>query len=394
MIRLTKLQLQSEISNLLKQENGLNEVLQMTLNAMMLSERNDFLLSEENLDNKGNGYRYAKAVGVGKQISLSIPRDRMGVFKPVVLALIKEQNAMMKELSFSLYSKGLTTIQIGEVMEQIYGRHYSSSSISNITKEFYGQMQSWRERSLDECYLIVYIDAIHIKVRRERVSSEAFYILLGLKEDYTREVIGIVSIPTESASGWEEVLKSLKDRGVIQVDLIVSDGLKGLDSAVHRVFKDSNIQKCVTHLKRGILNKVKPVHKQVIAEELRQVFDVTSQNDDLKSSLIRLKNMAERWGKYYLHIKKMPKKEDIGCYFTYLEYDYRIRNMIYTTNWIERLNKDFRRTLKIRNALPSIESALTLLSAVAMEKEEKCYKYPIHNFKFEERFEHAPPELL
>ena len=89
MIRLTKLQLQSEISNLLKQENGLNEVLQMTLNAMMLSERSDFLLSEENLDNKGNGYRYAKAIGVGKQISLSIPRDRMGVFKPVVLALIK-----------------------------------------------------------------------------------------------------------------------------------------------------------------------------------------------------------------------------------------------------------------------------------------------------------------
>lgn len=394
MIRLTKLQLQSEISNLLKQENGLNEVLQMTLNAMMLSERSDFLLSEENLDNKGNGYRYAKAVGVGKQISLSIPRDRMGVFKPVVLALIKEQNAMMKELSFSLYSKGLTTIQIGEVMEQIYGRHYSSSSISNITKEFYGQMQSWRERSLDERYLIVYIDAIHIKVRRERVSSEAFYILLGLKEDYTREVIGIVSIPTESASGWEEVLKGLKDRGVVQVDLIVSDGLTGLDSAVHRVFKDSNIQKCVTHLKRGILNKVKPVHKQVIAEELRQVFDVTSQNDDLKSSLIRLKNMAERWGKYYLHIKKMPKKEDIGCYFTYLKYDYRIRNMIYTTNWIERLNKDFRRTLKIRNALPSIESVLTLLSAVAIEKEEKCYKYPIHNFKFEERFEHVPPELL
>ena len=100
----------------------------------------------------------------------------------------------------------------------------------------------------------------------------------------------------------------------------------------------------------------------------------------------QLANFADKWGKLYRHIKKLPDKEDIEYYFNYLDFDYRIRRMIYTTNWIERFNKSCRRTLKIRNSFPSPEAALALITSVAIEKGEKKYAYPIHNFKFEEKF--------
>jgi putative transposase len=226
-MKLTKLQIQESISKLLSEDNGLNEVLQMTLNGMMYSERSHFLSSEDQKRNKGNGYRYAKALGFGKQISLSIPRDRLGVFEPVILALIREQNELLRELSFELYSKGLTTRQIGDITDKIYGKHYSKSAVSAITQEFSQHMQQWRERSLEKRYLAVYIDALHVKVRRERVSSEAFYIILGVREDYKREVLSVVNIPTESATGWQEVVKDLKLRGVEEIELFISDGLNG-----------------------------------------------------------------------------------------------------------------------------------------------------------------------
>ena len=193
----------------------------MTLNSLMYCEREHYL--NESNSNKGNGYRKAFAVGMGKQIALQIPRDRLGMFQPMVLALIRDQRQQLEDLSFELYGNGLTTRQIGSLMKKIYGKYYSKSAISNITSTFYNQMQQWRERPLDTHYLAVYIDAIHLKIRRGTVSSEAFYVLLGVKSDYTREVIGIVNIPSESASGWKEVLQTIKQRGVKKIGLIISD---------------------------------------------------------------------------------------------------------------------------------------------------------------------------
>lgn len=381
MIDLTKVQIQEAINQLLEKENGLNEVLQMTLNGLMYAERSAFL--EEQKENKGNGYRFVKAVGLGKQINLSVPRDRLGVFEPVILALIRDQDSLMKEVSFDLYGKGLTTQQIGEVFDKIYGKHYCSSSISNITKTFYKQMEQWRNRGLNKRYPVIYIDAIHVKIRREYVSSEAFYVILGLNEDFTREVLGVVNIPTESATGWKEVLKSLKKRGVADVSLFVADGLSYLEESIHQEFPTAQLQKCVTHLKRNVLNKVKSKHKEEVAWDIGEVFNLDYQLDTKENAISRLESFIEKWGKYYPHIKNIRVNNISDYYFSYLHFDYRVRRMIYTTNWIERLNKDFRRTLKIRNALPSYESALTLISKVAINKEEKHYKYPIYNFKFD-----------
>ncbi len=383
MIELTKVQLQASLNKLLEKENGLSSVLEMTLNGLMHTERSIYLENEGS--NKGNGYRKAFAVGMGKQIELKIPRDRLGMFQPMVLALIRDQNQQLEDLSFELYGNGLTTSQIGNVMHKIYGKHYSKSAISKITATFSDQMSHWRNRPLDTHYLAVYIDAIHLKVRRGTVSSEAFYIIMGVKTDYTREVMAIVNIPSESASGWKDVLMELNQRGVKRIGLIISDNLTALDTVVSLVYKNTEHQKCVVHLKRNILNKVASKHKEEVAADLKEVFNLDDHQDNIINAFKRLISFSNKWKKKYKHIGYLGDNEMNELYFTYLNYHPKIRRMIYTTNWIERLNKEFRRTFKIRNSMPSAESALTLLSKVAMDKEDGYMKYPIYNFKFDKR---------
>lgn len=384
-MELTKLQTEDVLKQFLSKENGLNDVLEVLMNSLMYSEREAFL-KESPVENKANGYRPGQVYGRGQQLQLRIPRDRLGQFYPILLGLMRDQDSQMHDLSFCLYTKGLTTRDIGDVLDIIYGKNYSKSTISNINKSFYGQMESWRNRSLDKEYLAVFIDATWVKVNRDTIQNEAFYIMMGLKKDYTREIIGIVNIPTESAAGWELVLKELKERGVEKVHLFISDGLKALEKAISKVFNQAVHQKCIVHLIRNILAKVRSDHKSQIAEDFRYVLEPDNVNHNKEDANSRLVEFSEKWGQYYKHIKALPKKEDISYYFNYLDYDHRIRRMIYTTNWIERFNKSCKRTLKIRNSFPSPEAALALITSVAIEKEDKKYAYPIHNFKFEKKF--------
>jgi len=156
-LKLTKSQLQTLINDQLQKEKGLNDLFAMMLNGLMLSERQSFLADNADASNKGNGYRQARRSGIGSKLELQIPRDRLGVFKPVILGLLNEQEEQVKELCFELYGKGLTTRQIEGVIEKIYGSHYSKSGISRITTDFSSLVNAWLSRSLESYYPIVYI---------------------------------------------------------------------------------------------------------------------------------------------------------------------------------------------------------------------------------------------
>ena len=383
-MQLSKVQIQDVLNNLVSEEGGLNELLGFTLNALMVGERKVYL-SEQGGVNKGNGYRLGTAFGLGQQIELRIPRDRLSAFKPMALLLLREQESYLREVCFELYSKGLTTKQTGEVIEKIYGHHYSASTVSLINKEFYAQMQqAWRERPLESHYQVVYIDAIHQKICRETISTEAVYVLLGVREDCTREVIGLINFPTESATGWQQALMDIKARGVKSIGLIVSDNLTGLDEAVGKVLKTPH-QKCVVHLIRNVISQIHPKHKQAVADDFKEVFNLNLQEDSHQKVKDRLAVFCNQWNKLYPALIKRLQKMELGYYTTYLNFDFRIRRMIYTTNWIERLNRDYRRVLKIRGAMPNVESVLALLSKVSIDKENNLFKYPINNFKFESK---------
>jgi putative transposase len=385
MVKLSKKQLSEAIMSQLSEENGLNDVFKMTLEGLMSLER-DELVQNDPL-NKGNGYRKVNSIGFGKGFRLSVPRDRLGVFRPYVLDLIKEDESRIREACFELYSKGLTTKDVGSIIEKLYGKSYSESSISNITKGFYQQMEIWRKRPIEANWAVIYIDCIFVKVRRDTVESEAFYVLLGLKEDYTREVIGVYNFPTESASNWSEVAKDIQDRGVKNVNLFVSDGLTGIEDALKRAFPQTPLQTCIVHYMRNLTKHIRPKDRAEFCEDLKQVFDPNRNDDTEEKAKRRLIEISNKWQKNYpTPCKKMKyDAENKHILFHYMNYDYRIRSMIYTTNWIERLNKSFRKTLKVRGSLPSVESALVLISKVAMDVNEETYQYKIANFKYEEK---------
>jgi len=383
-LKLDKKQIQQVINTTLLQEKGLNDLFEMMVNGLMYSERSTFLEQQEG--NKGNGYRKASRSGIGSKLELSVPRDRLGVFQPVILGLLNKQEEQIKDLCFELYGKGLTTRQIEDVIKKIYGSNYSKSSISRITTDFSQLVDSWLNRYLDPYYPVVFIDAIHIKVRRETVATEAFYILLGLKEDYTREVLGIINIPQESASGWQDVLLNIKERGVKKVGLFVFDGLTGLSDVIGKVFSNSLRQKCILHFQRNLFKEVRKSDREAFSMDIKGVFNPDNQLLNQQKAHKDLQDKLMKWSKKYPKFKKISKNDELEDLFTYINFDYRIRRMIYTTNWIERLNKSFRRTLKMRNALPNPRSAITLMGYVAIEMEEKTYSYPIRNFKFDNNF--------
>lgn len=385
-MQLSKLQTQSVLQEFLKKENGLNDVLEMVLNSLMLSERTDYLSSDNDSQNKGNGYRTGSVFGYGHQIELKIPRDRLSQFTPVILALFRQQETYLKEVSFQLYSKGLTTRDISDVMDTIYGKHYSKSSISNISQSFYDQMQAWRERDLDKHYLALYIDGLYVKVKRDgKYRNECFYIILGLREDYTREIISIVNFPSESATSWDITFESLKQRGVKSVGIIVSDGLNGIEKSITKNFSNTPHQKCTVHLTRNLMTFVRKEDKKELADDIREVLSPDRIDYTSDEAIRKLLEIADKWETKYKSLRNYIYKIEAEPYFTYLDYSVHIRRMIYTTNWIERFNKSCRRTLKVRGAFPNEESVLALITSTAIEKTSKHYAYPIYNFKFDHK---------
>lgn len=377
---LTKVQIQEQL-NKLAEKCGINELLNLMLNSLMYIERKVFLGREDQQTNKGNGFRHTLARGYGKVLQLHIPRDRFGQFKPLLQTLLQEEEEMIRTLCFELYGKGLSTRQVGPILEKIYGQGYSSSTISKISQAFHQELEAWRNRPLENKFSIIYIDAIHVKVRRDTVATEAFYIVLGIRSDGRREVLAIENIPQESATGWGQVLASLKQRELKNVQLIVADGLTGLKEQVAIHYPETDFQKCVVHLKRNILSKVRKEHKPEIMQDIKSLFNTTDSGYTIAKAYQQAEKIKLKWAKIYPYIKKILAPSNIENYLTYLNYKTDIRNMIYTTNYVERLNKKFRRTLKIRNALPSVDSALLLLSKVAFDMEQNTYAWSLYQFK-------------
>jgi putative transposase len=363
----TKEQLSDVFIKHLDREKGLQELMEIMIESIMRAERRDFL--DTNAGNKGNGYRQGKSYGQGRVLEFRIPRDRFGNFHPTILALLRDQEVECEQLASSLYCKGLTQSQVGEVFGEVYGQHYSKSSISRMIEYLRTDVEQWLTRSLESYYPVVFVDAIHVKVHRKRsVESEAFYVVMGIKEDKSREVLGIFNRPKESATGWGEMFQALQERGVHKIGLLVADGIRFLEDALGRYFPNTPLQKCVTHLKRNMLNRVRHGDKGELANDLREVFRTGDRSYTPELAWQAWRSLCVKWGKDYRSIKRMINDPIYKYYFTYLNYHPRIQSMIYTTNWIERLQRDFRRVLRMRGAMPSEESVIVLMAKTAMDK--------------------------
>lgn len=377
-MNLTQEQITEILLEIANKKDGFNTIMKISLDALMRSERKVF--QEEHSD-YANGYRPRCIQGFGKEIVLSVPRTRSGDFYPVLLGILRDEDFERKKLILSLYSKGLTTEQIGSVYYDVYGKHYSKSQVSFLMKDSREEVSIWLERPLDSHYLVVYIDATFVSTRRDKsVSKEAYYSILGIKEDGTREVLSIVNHPTEGAGLWELEFENLKKRGVESIGLIVSDGLTSIENAVAKSFTGTPHQLCLVHFKRNITKIFPKKLKKEVNEELKDVFLVEVQGDSPVEGFNRLNKFIDKWEIKYPTLKSYRNQRNI-YYFTYTNYPESIQRMIYSTNWIERLNKNYKRVLKMRGAMPSGESVLFLMGSVALEMGEGCYSYSVSIFK-------------
>ncbi|MEQ1514842.1 MAG: IS256 family transposase [Lysobacteraceae bacterium] len=376
----TQEQISELFDELANKKEGYQQLLKMSLEAIMKAEREQF--NELNKDSS-NGYRLSSVFAHKGKLELVIPRSRHHNYYPLILGIIKDQDNESREMAFELYKAGLTTEQVGEMFGKIYGKTYSKSAISQMMSNARADVYSWLERKLDYCYPIIYIDATYWCTRRkDTVSNEAYYTILAVKQDKTREVLGVLNHPTEGATNWEDAFNDLKKRGLQEVQLVVCDGLTGIENVIQKVFPKATIQLCTVHLMRNVLAKVKPADKQNVADELKIVLNPEITTDTPTDGIKRFHDFIGNW------IKKYPSfKGYLGqrhhLYFNYLNYEVGIRRMIYTTNWIERLNRNYKRTLRMRASMPSPESVLFLLGSTAMNRKE--YTYPIYQFCFTQK---------
>ncbi|WP_459964989.1 IS256 family transposase, partial [Prevotella falsenii] len=230
-MELTQSQMSEILSNYTSSSEGFVTLQSLIMNSLMAHERELFM--DANEDEQCNGFRSRRWYSHGFEFSLRIPRSRSGNFYPVLLGLIRSESDERARLFNLLYTKGLTTEQIGEISECVYGRSYSKQQVSYLSNSCREDVERWLCRDLSSHYLAVYIDATFISTRRDRrVSKEAYYTMPGVREDGSREVLAVVNHPTEGALCWKDELEALKGRGVKEIDLIVSDALTGVENAV------------------------------------------------------------------------------------------------------------------------------------------------------------------
>ena len=379
-IELTQLQISEILSNYTSSSEGFVTLQSLIMNSLMKHER--YLFVNDNEHEQCNGFRSRRWYSHGFEFSLRIPRSRSGNFYPILLGLIRSESEERAKLFNLLYTKGLTTEQIGEISETIYGRTYSKQQVSYLSTSCREDVDQWLNRGLSSHYLAVYIDATFIATRRDKqVSKEAYYTILGVLEDGNREVLSVVNHPSEGAICWKEELEALKERGVSQIDLVVSDALQGIENAVCAAFPQASHQFCVAHVKRQILNSVSHKDKPQIAEELNEVFIL--ENKEMKSLLgyEQFITFVAKWEKKYPILKKYKADRNIA-YFTYMDFPVQVQRCIYTTNWIERLNRKYKRTIKMRTSMPTSKSVLFLLANVAMQETKTTYARKIYQWKF------------
>ena len=349
----------TEIMETLINKGDLDELfrchLELAVNSLLQAELTAFLDYEKydragfNSGNSRNGnYSRSFRTEYG-ELNLVIPRDRNGKFSQQTLPAYKRTNDSLETTIIQLFQKGITMSEISELIEKMYGHHYTPQTISNMTKIVSEDIIAFKERSLESRYSVIFMDAIHIPLKRQTVSKEAVYIVIGIRLDGTKEVLGFSLAPTESAYVWKEILQDLKDRGLKEVLLVVTDGLSGINDSIHSVYPNAQFQQCCVHISRNIAHKVRVSDRQEICSDFKLVYQASSKEE--ANNQIRF--MIDKWKKQYPRVVKLLMNPAI---LTFYNFPPSIRRTIYSTNLIEGFNKQLKKYTKRKEQFPNEES--------------------------------------
>lgn len=355
-------------------EGALTGMIQRILQAALEGEMDDHMSDE--VPNRRNGYTSKQVQTSMGNINVEPPRDRNGSFQPEIIG--KWERKIAPEIEnqiLTLYGMGNSYEDISNFIEQMYGVKYSNSLISNVTDRVWDEIDLWRKRPLNTCYALIYLDAIHYKVRDNgRVVTKAIYTVFGVDLEGERDVLGLYIDQSEGARFWGRVLEDIRDRGVEDVLFFSIDGLKGFTEVIQSVFPQSIIQRCIVHMIRTSLRYVSYKDYRPICKDLKTIY-TAAREDEAKRALSAF---ADKWDKQYPEISKKWNQNwiELSAFFDYPE---DIRRMIYTTNAVEALHRMMRKTTKTKGAMTN-DDALIKMLFLTLKTNEKSWKRKARNW--------------
>jgi len=353
----------------------LNDLLKQ-LTEMTLKAEIDSHLAQDLSGNRRNGYSQKTMRTEHGEFELNTPRDRNGSFEPQVVK--KNQTHMSDEIEnkmLSLFSLGNSYSQIIDHIQEIYGVGFSKPAITAVTDKLIPMMEEWKKRPLEPIYPFLYLDAIHYKVRENGTYvSKAFYTVLGVNLEGKKEVLGLYLNESEGSKFWLQVLTDLQNRGVQDILIASVDGLKGFPEAINAIFPQTEVQLCIVHQIRNSLRYVASKDQKQFAKELKSVYQAFTKEE----AETALDTMEAKWGQKYPIVFESwyNKWENLSNYF---KYSADIRRIIYTTNIIESVHRQFRTLTKTKGAFPNDKSLLKLLFA-GIRNAQKKWTMPIRNW--------------
>jgi putative transposase len=304
--------------------------------------------------NSRNGTRSKTVITDIGPVDIEVPRDRAGTFEPVMVPKRKRRLGGVDQMVLSLSAKGLTHGEISAHLEEIYGAKVSKETVTRITDGVLETMVEWQNRPLDAVYPVVFVDAIHVKIREGQVANRPIYVAIGVTVDGERDILGLwVGEGGEGAKFWAHVLTEIKNRGTKDVCILVCDGLTGLPDAVAAVWPQTIVQACVVHLIRGSFRYASRRDWPELAKDLKPIYTAATE----AAALERLADFAGRWETKYPAIVKMWESS-WAEFVPFLSFASDVREVIYTTNAIESVNARIRKAVKARGHFPNEQAAL------------------------------------
>jgi putative transposase len=345
--------------------------------------------------NRRNGKSPKTVQGDLGELTIDTPRDRDGTFEPQLIPKHQRRVPGFDEKILALYAKGMTTRDIQQIVQELYGVEVSASLISEITSDLDAEVTAWRTRSLDPVWPIVYFDGIvvHVRGTNGRVSQHTVYVALGVTLEGKKELLGLWLAESEGAKFWLSCLTDLQNRGLTDIFVACIDGLAGFAEAIHTAYPRTSVQLCLVHLVRAALRYVSTQDSQAVVRDLKKIYQAATVIEAEQA----LAAFAQAWDAKYPTIAKMwrAKWTDI---ITLFDYPPAIRKAIYTTNAIESVNSVIRKFTRNRKLYPSEESALKNVYMAIREASRK-WTMPIHHWKqalnhFAILFENRMPQSI
>ena len=360
-------------------QEALKDLLGGTLKSMMEAEMDEHLGYESyersNNPNYRNGTKTKTVRGNFGEIELAVPQDRDSTFEPKVVKKRQKDISDIDQKIISMYARGLTTRQISEQIEELYGFECSEGFISDVTDKILQDITDWQNRPLDDIYPILFIDAVHFSVREDHIIKKlAAYVILGVTLDGRKDVISLQIGENESSKYWLGVLNDLKNRGVKDIMIICADGLTGIKEAINTAFPKTEYQRCIVHQVRNTLKYVPYKDKKAFATDLKSIYLAPNE----QQGHANLERVTEKWSEKYPNaLKSWEQNWDVLTPIYKFSSD--VRKVIYTTNAIESLNSTYKKLNRQRSIFPN-DSALLKALYLATLQATKKWGQPLRNW--------------